>query len=89
MIETKSELLELRDQLGWVDQKDQPATFRMLVSCVMDCLAEIDSLRQLCGSAESIKVIDENLRLKKRVAELENLVRDRVEEDAGVINNGQ
>lgn len=45
MIETRSELLEFRDELGWVDQKDQPETIRMLVSVVMDCLTEIDSLR--------------------------------------------
>lgn len=39
--------------------------------------------------AESIRLADENLKLRKRVAELEGLVRDRVEEDGGMANNEQ
>ena len=39
----KSELLELRDELGWVNGNDEKVS--KLISAVMDCLTEIDSLR--------------------------------------------
>lgn len=41
----KSELLEFRDELGLANQGDQKEIISMLVSRVMDCLTEIDSLR--------------------------------------------
>ena len=39
----KSELLELRDELGWANGNDEK--INKLVGAVMDCLTEIDSLR--------------------------------------------
>ena len=39
----KSELMELRDEIGWLEPK--PENMGKLINAVMECLTEIDSLR--------------------------------------------
>jgi len=41
----KSELLEMRDELGFMSCAPECENIRQIVRCVMECLNEIDSLR--------------------------------------------